>query len=560
MDLKEYEHLKFELAEVLREASQRDAQRGGDPPEHWRELLARLAEDRFNVVVAGRFSQGKSTLMNALLGMDRLPTGLVPITSVLTTVRYGTQERVLLEYQGNRLRSEVPLGDLALYVSERGNPGNAKQIRRAEVYLPAEVLRRGFYFVDTPGLGSAILANTETTERFAPEIDVLVLVTSYESPLTGEEVRFLHQASPFARAVFVVVNKQDLVPVGSRQEVLEYAEGVLREVVGDGTRRPFSVSSRDGLAAKQSGDEEALRASGLPAFEEELVRFLTTEKAELFLASLCDRIHAAVTASEKPEVAELAAKVQCLRERIQAAGSSGMPREALPAAPTYRAAGRTSPAPHTAAPCRICEAVHKATFDFLAHYQHELSTRKETQERHAEDGGFCPLHTWHYGQIASPRGICTSYPALLSRVAGSLRALSAGLSRGEPLPATLLSPRCPVCEVRRKTEDQTAASLAASAEKPELREHLPLSALCLPHLRLVLRFTSDEAACRYLLEWEAALLERTEEDLLRYAIRHDALKRHLVSEEEKRAPTQALQMLVGHRNVNAVFTIEEIGG
>jgi predicted GTPase len=54
-----------------------------------RELAARLAEDRFNLLLVGRFSRGKSTLMNALLGSDSLPTGIVPITSVITTVRYG---------------------------------------------------------------------------------------------------------------------------------------------------------------------------------------------------------------------------------------------------------------------------------------------------------------------------------------------------------------------------------------------------------------------------------------------------------------------------------------
>jgi hypothetical protein len=54
----------------------------------------------------------------------------------------------------------------------------------AEIQLPAEILRRGFYFVDTPGLGSVIVENTLTTETFLPEADAFVLVTSYESPLS----------------------------------------------------------------------------------------------------------------------------------------------------------------------------------------------------------------------------------------------------------------------------------------------------------------------------------------------------------------------------------------
>ena len=37
---------------------------------------ARVAEDRFNLVVLGEFKRGKSTLINALLGRAVLPTGV----------------------------------------------------------------------------------------------------------------------------------------------------------------------------------------------------------------------------------------------------------------------------------------------------------------------------------------------------------------------------------------------------------------------------------------------------------------------------------------------------
>jgi len=37
------------------------------------------AEDRFNLVVVGRLSRGKTSLMNAIMGTDRLPTGMVPL-------------------------------------------------------------------------------------------------------------------------------------------------------------------------------------------------------------------------------------------------------------------------------------------------------------------------------------------------------------------------------------------------------------------------------------------------------------------------------------------------
>src|ERR1700689_2778308 len=112
MDLGTYEQGKFELAEVLRSASALLPREEHDRHRSIRDLQARLAEDRFNLVVVGRFSRGKTSLMNAVLGSDRLPTGIVPLTSVITTVTYGSKEQVVLEYQDRGFRAQIPLKSL----------------------------------------------------------------------------------------------------------------------------------------------------------------------------------------------------------------------------------------------------------------------------------------------------------------------------------------------------------------------------------------------------------------------------------------------------------------
>jgi len=553
MSLQQYEQFKFRLAEVIRLASAMDYEHDKGSEQRWREVLARLAEDRFNVVVAGRFNRGKSTLMNALFGMDRLPTGIMPLTSVITTVRYGTSERVLLEYEGNRLRGEASLRELPDYVTEKGNPGNSKHIRSAEIQLPAEILRRGFLFVDTPGLGSAIFENTETTERFIPEIDVLILVSGYESPLTEEEIRFLHQASPSVRAVFVVLNKQDTVPPESRGEVTAYAERIVGEVLDGKARKPFSLSACQGLAAKQANDIEALRASGVLQFEQELVDFLTAQKSELFLDSICDRVLSELSISTWPGLNEAKEKVLALRQEVRATlqqanlhpanvSSGTRPRRRLQANSV----------------CEVCAQAFKGLTEFLRHYQYELATRPEVQKKHAERGGFCALHTWHYEQIASPHGVCSSYPALLSRFAESLRRVAQQEPSVNEMDHAISPMQCPACEVRWKAEDNAIASLMARRAKAGSLERTPLSPLCLPHLRLILARSADQDFSRYLLECEADLLERTAEDMQRYAVRHEALRRGLTSVEERNSYVQGLQMLVGHKAVNAIYVVRDI--
>lgn len=555
MDLKAYEHVKFELAEIIRAGELIAVKQVENPNEQWpaeqpwRELLTRLAEDRFTVVVAGRFNRGKSSLMNAILGMDRLPTGVIPLTSVITSVRYGTRERVLLDYQGSRLRGEAKLEELLELVTEKGNPGNVKRIRVAEIQLPAEILRRGFYFVDTPGLGSAVFENSETTEQFIPEIDVLILVTSYESPLTEDEIRFLRQASLSVRALFVVVNKQDTASPETRQEVLDYVADTARSVLDVGTVKPFSVSARDGLAAKQANDIEGLKASGVLGFEEELIRFLTSERSQLFLSAMFDRVSNVLTSLPEAEGERLAAELKKLRQPTDEESKSA----ALGV--VVRQPQRTCLDSRGVTPCEMCRGVLHQLLDFFRQYQYDLAVRPESQEEHARIGGFCPLHTWHYEQVASPRGVCTAYPRLLNHTAENLRALATNDSMKSDA-SRLMKPSCPACTVRWNAEDKLVRSIVQKlGRNPESADS---TSLCLPHLQLVLAQVEDESIGHRLLLREAAVMERTAEDMQRYAIKHDARRRHLVSQEEDDAPLLGLQLLTGHRSVNAVFTIREI--
>jgi len=58
MDLREYEQIKFEFAEVLRSVQTFVPRDRHDQHERIRELFSRIAEDCFNLVVVGRFSRG----------------------------------------------------------------------------------------------------------------------------------------------------------------------------------------------------------------------------------------------------------------------------------------------------------------------------------------------------------------------------------------------------------------------------------------------------------------------------------------------------------------------
>ena len=254
-----------------------------------RGLLSRLAEDRFNLVVVGQFKRGKSSLVNALLGQEVLPTSIVPLTSIITAVRYGVEERALVGREGADWEEEVPISALVEYVTERGNPSNEKRVTSVEVEVPSSFLKRGLYVVDTPGVGSIYQANTATTYAFLPEADAVVFVTSVESPLTETELVLVDTVRQLVHRVFFVLNKTDQVAQLDREEAIAFAERLLCARLGSDDLRIFPLSAKLGLEGKQAADRRQIRESGLAQFEEALSSFLAADRGRVLLVSLLER-------------------------------------------------------------------------------------------------------------------------------------------------------------------------------------------------------------------------------------------------------------------------------
>ena len=538
LDLAAYDALKFELATLLRGLRRHYAHSGVAEPEALRDLFARLAGDRFNLTVVGRFSRGKTSLMNAILGTDLLPVGVLPITSVITMVSYGSEPKAVLHYQGSSLFMDIPIAELAEHITERGNPGNRRGIRAAEIQVPAEFLRRGFTFVDTPGLGSAIRANTQTTEGFLPEADALILVSGHDSPLSVEEAAILTAARATGRALFVVLNKQDLVDAPARDAAAAHVVAALREAGDAGTMTVFSVSARDGLLAKQMNDAARLAESGLPALEQALVAFLLRERRTRFLAGMCARMTPLFAAPGVPP--ELAQRLAEISARI-AAGEGAIPAPAADPAPL---------APLLPG-CEVCRAIADAVFDAIASLQAELSADRAAQEDLARRGGFCRVHAEQFRKIAATREAATAFAPVLRAQAMALHRLAAS----NPPPALAadsvadLLPNgasCPVCAVARQREATQISALVAliAARGPDIVH--ARSALCLPHLGRLVGALADGAARRALLLREAALLERLAEDAQRFALQQDAVRRDISSKEDLAAAERSARVLLDH--------------
>ena len=201
----------------------------------------RLVEGRFHVMVVGEFKRGKSTLVNALLGVEVLPTGVLPLTAVMTEVVHGQEGATVADLDGTRV--DVGLDDVARFVTEAGNPGNERGVERVEVRVPAPLLSTGLVLVDTPGLGSVHLHNTEVGRASLLEADGAIVVLSADEPLSDEERQLLDTLAQRRARTFVVVNKADHLEPTELEEVRGFIGAAVRQALG-GSPDLYCVSSR----------------------------------------------------------------------------------------------------------------------------------------------------------------------------------------------------------------------------------------------------------------------------------------------------------------------------
>jgi len=248
-------------------------------------LREKVEQNRFYLTVVGQFKRGKTTFLNALLGAEVLPVAILPLTSVVTMLRYGQQPGAEVVFQSG-IRSTIPLNELADYVTEKGNPKNQRKVSHVVVVYPSEYLRGGVALVDTPGIGSVYTHNTQATYDFLPQVDAAIFVTSPEPPITNTEIEFLSALAGHVRKVFVVLNKTDLVSADQLHEVLDFTRRSLPESIGAAANSVIAVSAAQALKAKEQGDQALFGASGFQRLEENLAGFLASEKTLVFYAAV----------------------------------------------------------------------------------------------------------------------------------------------------------------------------------------------------------------------------------------------------------------------------------
>ena len=217
-----------------------------------RSVAERVSEGRFYVACIGQFKRGKSSVLNALVGDIVLPTGVVPVTTVPTIIRYGSHAAARVRFEAGGW-TDIPVKTVDEYVSEEKNPENAKHVAALEIFVPSPLLATGMCFVDTPGLGSVFTGNTAATQAFIPHIDAALVVIGADPPLAGEELVLVEAVARHVQDLIITVNKADRTTDAERAAAVAFARRQLEKRLQHSVGPLFEVSAAEQLEHRGTG-------------------------------------------------------------------------------------------------------------------------------------------------------------------------------------------------------------------------------------------------------------------------------------------------------------------
>jgi len=198
----------------------------------------RLGHGVVRVLVLGEIKQGKSSLVNALLGREVLPVGVTPTTGATVIVRASdTPGMWSVAQDGAHDRLDAPTFVKRAKGAPRGVEDDATG--HLEVHVDADVLPVGLELVDTPGINDIANWRATISRGELPSADVLVLVLDSTQLLNRSEMVFLRDAlaavgglRDSGARLLLAVNRIDLVAESDRPLLRDYLARELHALVG----------------------------------------------------------------------------------------------------------------------------------------------------------------------------------------------------------------------------------------------------------------------------------------------------------------------------------------
>lgn len=306
-DLKKFQENRQQLGNFCQQIFQiiKECREYGFLPDSFIEEITEVSKksqsQRFRLAVVGEFSQGKSTLLNALLGEEIQPAREIPCSGTVTVLKYGEQKRVVCRYKDGR-EEEIPFTEYQQKASISEYAAIdclSDELAKTDIeeivfeHPDLELCRNGVEIVDSPGLNEHP-ERTAITQKLLKDTDAVIFLINASRPLTQGERDLLQEfkiqlnggkKDEPASNLFIACNFMDLIRTEKDREQIK--QRILNFVQGDspiikGENRVHFISARATLDAIYNGSEDKYLQDFIN-FSKSLENFLIYERGSLKL-------------------------------------------------------------------------------------------------------------------------------------------------------------------------------------------------------------------------------------------------------------------------------------
>jgi GTP-binding protein EngB required for normal cell division len=234
------------------------------------------------LAVMGEFNAGKSTFINAFVGADVAPTGILPTTATLNLLRGGA-ERLVRVVRDDGTTQEGAYEDLRR-ILKGAHDGNRSPVDHVEIVLPVETLER-VSILDTPGSNALDPKHEALAQEAGRRADAVLWIFDAGQAGKDTEAKTIRELTAEGRYVMAVLNKADRLDPGD----VEAIRGVLaRDLPSLGA--VLAISARQALRAKIDGDDASYDKSGFGGLLARLETDIFARSRELKRAAVASRL------------------------------------------------------------------------------------------------------------------------------------------------------------------------------------------------------------------------------------------------------------------------------
>jgi small GTP-binding protein len=224
-----------------------------------RDTVRRVEHNVVRVLVLGEIKQGKSSLINALLGRDALPMGVTPTTGATVVVRSG-EPTGMWAIADDGIATVL---DRETFVARAKGvrSGEDAPIERLELQVEPGVLPQGLELLDTPGINDIANWRATISRGELPSADALILVLDATQLLNHTELAFLRDAlaavgglRDSGARLLLAINRIDLIGEEDRPLLRKYLARELAALTG--AIEPRDVFETEARGALREPDED----------------------------------------------------------------------------------------------------------------------------------------------------------------------------------------------------------------------------------------------------------------------------------------------------------------